>query len=200
MEIPLSLSKYQICVVAGCGCDATQQVASHGNNPRYYLGVCNDPLHQKIANNTLQNLDAGKSPEKMLSVVGAHIFVQPFGHDFKCRWDLYMDKKVVRVCQNWTWEYRPGKWRNAQGKLKAVQDLDDVELLNAVRAIVSANYKRRTPLIAWVNALCTPTKVYQYNLETLAVGLSDAKDKLTEFRQEVIRRGLLTPEKNPLPS
>jgi len=172
MVLPIPLDKYQICAVAGCGCDAVQQRTVINAGVTYLLGVCSDRKHWAQTD----GIDVVSQLNRRV-LCPDYVFVCPPGHTTKYKYN----PKALVTCEGWSWEYRPHKWKNLKGELKNIVDLAPTEFINSAFAIVGANYKRVSPRVTWVYQLDKPTQYYIYPVGKLVVERAEAHSKLEEF-------------------
>jgi hypothetical protein len=81
--------------------------------------------------------------------------------------------------------------------MKDLTAMSHTELTNAIWAIVGANYKRISQNVAWVYGLKAPNTYYVYDVDSLKVGIAEARDKLEEFHVIAQAKGYISSPKKP---
>lgn len=188
--IRLKPIKYQCCTLDDCDADAVGQfvVENQSTGIQYHLGYCGQDNHDNILTTFLMWIAAGAAVQDMPRLNKDHLFVRALGHNTVHK---YSTKETLRtVCSTWEWEYRPKKWQTTKGGRRYICALPDDSILNAVLAIVAANFKRVSSKLQWTQTLAPPATYYVYSRTRLKVEQSDAHDKLEEFKDELIHRGL----------
>jgi len=221
--IPLALAKFEVCCVPtekshhACWRDAKSEVVAElKDGSTYFIPICDDPTHKKMAEDAKNKLLKGTSIYDIRNLVmPEQVFLKPIEYaDKKCKvtqWDLYqkikmapvapapvMPKvtatigKVYNVSKKWQWVDAIGQWCNAKGEIVATKKLDDIELKVVINAVCNANFKKIPTDLSWIREIMIPqNEVYVFPENALIVKASRAKDKLDDFRVEARRRGYL---------
>jgi len=205
MTLPLSLGKFQICVVPECGRDATQQVITEEGNPlQYYLGVCGSAEHLLQVEKVARSIATTPNPVALLGLDRDQVFVRPAGRSTKCKLVHFnappkrdhtvrvpTKPKVPTACSEWEWEARPDRWMTLEGKSVRISALPNAEFVCSCLAVSRLNYKRVTRTTSWVKQLVLPRVPCVYDENKLDVGPAEAGWKLAEFKREAANRGLI---------
>jgi hypothetical protein len=221
--IPLALGKFEVCCIPtekshhACWRDAREEVVVElKDGSAYYIPICDDPTHKKMAEDAKNKLLKGTSIYEIRNLVmPEQVFLKPTElPDKKCKvtqWDLYkkmkqtptveMPKptmptvavgKVHKVSSKWEWIDAISKWCNCKGEIVSLKKLDDAEFKITLLAICNANFRKIPTDLAWIRDILAPTnEIILFPENALVVKASRAKEKLDDFRVESRRRGYL---------
>jgi hypothetical protein len=221
--IPLALDKFEVCCVPtekshhACWRDAKEEVVAElKDGSAYFIPICDNPEHRKLAEDAKKKLLKGTSIYEIRNLVTPEqVFLKPTElPDKKCKvtqWDLYKKmrqlptmampqppktqapvSKVHKVSTKWQWVDEIGQWCNIKGEVVSIKKLDDHELKLTLMAVCNANFKKVPPDLSWIRDIVVPTnEIILFPENALVVKASRAKDKLDDFRVEARRRGYL---------
>lgn len=221
--IPLALDKFEVCCVPtekshhACWRDAKEEVVAElKDGSAYFIPICDDPEHRKLAEEAKKKLLKGTSIYEIRNLVmPEQVFLKPTElSDKKCKvtqWDLHkkmkqtpaaeMPKptkpaipvsKVHKVSSKWKWVDEIGQWCNTKGEIVSIKALNDTELKITLVAICHANFKKIPSDLNWIREIPVPTnEIILFAENALVVKASRAKEKLDDFRVEARRRGYL---------
>ena len=221
--IPLSLHKFEVCCVPtekshhACWRDAKDEVVAElKDGSSYFLPICDNPEHRKLAEEAKNKLLKGVSVFEIQNLaIPEQVFIKPTElPDKKCKviqWDVYKKMKqlptaetpkpqkppapvgkVHKVSTKWQWVDDIGQWCNIKGETVSLKKLDDHELKLTLMAISNANFKKIPADMSWIRDIVIPTnEIILFPENALVVKASRAKEKLDDFRVEARRRGYL---------
>jgi hypothetical protein len=172
-----------------------------------YIPVCDQKEHQIKAKALGESFQNAKIPAK--SSLKEWLFIQPVGESNKGRLDLWLNfknqvsepepekpkveiKPICKTTDSWQWIEDIDRWMDIAGNIIPIAQLSNDELIFTIQAIVRANYKSSGGKVIWVNKLIRPkTTSYEFTNNVLVVGKCLAREKLEEFQNECISRGLI---------
>lgn len=217
MWLELTLDTFQVCSVPGCDKDATVDIeAQVSGELQYYAGAC--PKHDQQIASAMRVISNGTAPEKLAKqnqLALEELFVAPPTYSKKCKylaWKLYrqtgssvaptdpgcaassrpLQDTVVTAKPGWTWVTNRDRWRTTEGQSVPLRQVKLAELLSAAVQIRQVNFPITTPRgLSWTKKLPPPSVGYTYQDDRLDVGSKLAKEKLEDFCDQLLARGLV---------
>jgi len=100
--------------------------------------------------------------------------------------------ETVQVVEGWEYVDDYNRWRNHEGKVVKIKELENDELLDAMHLLKESNFAKMGSTIVWMKGLPRKPGKYRYLVEQLNVGKDLALAKLEEMREVAIERGLMS--------
>lgn len=215
VHIPLNEQKFQQCCVKGCiGDIRTELIHRMPTGHTYYFPFCHRDDCLECKEDISAQLESGGSLSRLkLWIDLQDIFINPEDTEYKVKYLIWKVEKsapapappepvdpvpqtlIVNIYASDDWEYIDDIdcWRNAEGSVVHIRNLETAEMIDAALTVRDVNFKSVTKKIRWTGDIYIDPKRprYIYPTPTIKMGANTASEKLQEFEAAIRRRGII---------